>query len=75
MDDLFSDTKCTVPIGVLLGELGAEVAGGGVDVDLALGEPALEFGVAGLDVVRRVAGDDDDEVLLGRTRKLADFCC
>ena len=70
-DDLFGDGKGSMPVGVLLRQLGAEVAGGRVDVDLALAQPAFEFGVAGLDVVRRIAGHDDDEVGLGRARQLA----
>ena len=58
---------------VFLCELGAEVAGGGVDVDLALGEAAGKLGVAGLDVMRGIAGNDDDKVGVGRAGKLADL--
>ena len=64
-------SKGAVPVGVLLGQLGAEVAGGGVDVDLALAQAAFELGVAGLDVMRRIAGHDDDEVGLRRAGQLA----
>ncbi len=60
-------------VGILLCQLGAEVAGGGVDVDFALGEAAGKLGVAGLDVVRGIAGDDDDEVGVGRAGELADL--
>ena len=63
--------KGSVPVGVFLRELGAEVAGGGVDVDLALGQAAFKLGVAGLDVVRRVAGDNDDEVGVGSAGQFA----
>ncbi len=60
-------------IGVFFRELGAEVSGGGVDVDFALGEAAGKFCVAGLDVVRGIAGDDDDEVGIGCAAEFADF--
>ena len=60
-----------MPLGIFLGQLGAEVARGGVDVDLALAEPAFKFGVAGLDRMSRVAGHDDDKVGLGRAGQLA----
>ena len=70
-DRLLGHAEGAVPVGVFLGQLGAEVAGGGVDVDLALAEAAFKLGVAGLDVVRRVAGHDDDEVRLGRAGQLA----
>ena len=43
----------------------------GVDVDLALAQPALEFGVAGLDVMRRIAGHNDHEIAFGRAGQLA----
>ena len=62
-------------VGVLLRQLGAEVAGGGVNVDFALGEAAFELGVAGLDVMRGIAGNDDDEVGVGGTGKFADLGC
>ena len=68
---LLGDVESFVAIGVLLRQLGAEVAGGGVDVDLALGEAAFKLGVAGLDGVRWIAGDDDDEVGFGGAGQLA----
>ena len=60
-----------MPIRVLLGQFGAEVAGSGVDVDLALAEAAFKLGVAGLDVMGRVAGHHDHKVSLSRARQLA----
>ena len=63
--------ESAVTVGVFLCQLGAEVAGSGVNIDLALGQAAGKLGVAGLDVVRRVAGNDDDEVGVGRARQLA----
>ena len=51
-----------MPLGILLGQFGAEVARGRVDVDLALAQAALELGVAGFDVVRRVAGHNNHKV-------------
>ncbi len=62
LNGLFGSGECAVAVGVFFCQLGAEVAGGGVDVDFALGEAAFKFGVAGLDGVGGVAGDDDDEV-------------
>src|SRR5581483_6756590 len=70
-DDLFRDLESAMPVGVLLRQFGAEVARCRVDVDLALGEPALEFRIAGFDVMRGVAGHDDDEVSLGSSGELA----
>ena len=62
-----------MPVGVLLRQLGAEVARGRVDVDLALAQAAFKLGVAGLDGVGRVAGHDDDKVGLGRAGQFADL--
>ena len=72
-DDFVGDGEGAVFGCVLFGELDAEVAGGEVDVDLALGEAAGEFCVAGLDVMRGIAGDDDEEVGVGGAGEVADF--
>ena len=45
------DNESAVPLGIFLGKLSAKVAGGGVNVDFALGEAAFELGVAGFDGV------------------------
>src|ERR1700686_2986862 len=72
-DSLLGNAECAVAIGILFGKLGAEVACGGIDVDLAFAEAAFKLGVAGFDVVRRVAGDDDDQVGFGSTSEFARF--
>ena len=69
-DGFFGDGKGAVLVGVFLGQLGAEVAGGGVDVDFALGEAAGKLGVAGLDGMGGIAGDDDDEVGIRQRRRV-----
>ena len=55
LDGFVGNVKRLVPVGILLGQLAAEVSGSGVDVDFTLAEPAFKLGVAGLDVVRGVA--------------------
>jgi len=62
-----------MPVRVLFGQLSAEVAGCGIDVDLALAQAAFEFGVACLDGVSGVAGHDEDEVALGGSGQFADL--
>ena len=73
LDGLFRGAECSMPIGIFPGQFGTEVAGGRVDIDLALAQSAGDLGVAGRDGVSRVACLDDDEVGLIRTYQLANL--
>src|SRR5947209_1644998 len=59
-----------VALSILFGQLGPEVPRSPVYVDLAFAQSPRKLGVARLDVMGRIAGHDDHEVSLGRSRQL-----
>ena len=71
--DLSGDGEGSVAVGVFFCELDAQVSGGGVDSDLALGEAAGCLCVGCADVGGGVSGDNDDEIVGFGTGQFADF--
>ena len=63
-----------MPVRIFLCQLGTEVAGRCIDINFAFAQPAFKLCIAGLDVVRGIAGHDDYKVLVCRTSKLAHLC-
>src|ERR1700733_11443933 len=62
-----------MPRSILLRQLAAEVTRGKIDIDLPLRKPSWKLRIAGVNMMRRVACDDNHEVRLRRSGKLTDL--